>query len=201
MTYTKHIGRLLTVLFLVIPGYVRSMDRHAKYRIQVLGMNVGQYTVNQKTTEDKIVIEAITDVEVKIIFTYRIKYVQKSLYRNGQLWNSHVQTIKNGKVNSDVWLEKQGGGYLLKKDGESVYIDDDITYSGSLLYFNEPTQVSYLYKERSGEKQALKRIADHTYILTDGKDKKTNEYEYEEGMLVRADLIHPLATIHLELSR
>lgn len=201
MSYTKHIFGSFIVLFFLFSGYAQAIDRHAKYRIQVMGMDIGRYVVNQQTKESEIRIEAITDVEVKLIFTYRVKYIQNSLYRNGQLWSSHVQTIKNGKVNSDVWLEKQGGIYHLKKDGESAYIHDRITYSGSLLYFNEPKEVSYLYKERSGEKQPLKRTADHTYILTDEKNKKTNEYEYEEGTLVRAALVHPVATIRLELLR
>ncbi|MDD4190868.1 MAG: hypothetical protein PHI28_06040 [Mangrovibacterium sp.] len=201
MTSIKHISGLLLVLFILSCRYSRATDRRATYGIEVMGMHIGQYTVNQQTRGNEIRIEAITDVEVNLIFTYRVKYVQNSLYRDGQLWRSHVQTIKNGKVNSDVWLDKQGDRYCLKKDGQSTSIHDSITYSGSLLYFNEPKGVSFLYKERSGEKQALKQVSDHIYILTDGKNKKTNEYEYQEGMLVRAALVHPLATIRLELSR
>jgi hypothetical protein len=200
MKYTKYVWGLLIVFFFSPSVFAQSTDRTAKYHIRVLGMNIGEFTVNQKTMDKDISIQAITDVEVKIIFTYKVKYIQQSLYRQGSLWNSRVQTIKNGKVNSDIRLEKQGETYLLINDGDTTLIRDNITYSGSLLYFNEPSQVSYIYKERSGEKKPIKCIADHTYRITNGKDSRTNEYEYKDGMLVRAALIHPLAVIHLERS-
>jgi hypothetical protein len=198
MKFTEYGLGLLIVFLFIAPVSAQSTQRTAKYHIRVLGMNIGEYTVTQETKDGDISIEAITDVEVKIIFTYRVKYLQHSLYRNGSLWNCHVQTIKNGKVNSDMHLEKQVETYLLVEDGDSTFIHDHITYSGSLLYFNEPMKVSTMYNERSGEKKPLKCIADHTYIITDEKDNKTNEYHYNDGVLTRAELKHPLAVIHLE---
>jgi hypothetical protein len=198
MKYTKYVwGFLITSLFFASVS-AQSTNYTAKYRIRVLGMNIGEFTVNQKTEDGDISVEAITDVEVKIIFTYRVKYIQQSLYKDGNLWNSHVKTIKNGKVHSDIQLKKQGETYLLTSERDSVTIHDSITYSGSLLYFNEPKQVSYLYKERNGEKNHIKCIAEHTYALMDGKNKKANEYEYKNGILNRAALIHPIATIYME---
>ena len=198
MKYTKYgLGLLIVFLFMASVS-AQSTQRTAKYHIRVLGMNIGEYTVTQETKDGDISIKAITDVEVKIIFTYRVKYVQHSLYRNGNLWSCHVQTIKNGKVNSDMRLEKQGELYLLVEDGDSTVIHDHITYSGSLLYFNEPKKVDIMYNERNGEKKTLKCIADHTYVITDEKNNKTNEYHYKDGVLTRAELKHPLAVIHLE---
>lgn len=196
-------GLVLLVVFSCIASVSAQLtDRTAKYRLRVLGMNIGEFTVSQKMVDGDMRIEAITDVEVKIIFTYRVRYIQNSLYREGILWSSHVQTIKNGKLNSDMRLEKKNEtSYLLVEDGDTALVHGNIDYSGSLLYFNEPKQVPYLYNERSGEKKSLKAVADHTYVIIEGKDKKTNEYEYEEGVLARALLIHPLATVHMERSR
>lgn len=200
----KHIqyGLLLLIVFLFIaPASAQPARQTAKYRLHVLGMNIGEYTVTQETMDGNINIKAITDVEVKIIFTYRVKYLQHSVYRNGSLWNCHVQTIKNGKVNSDMRLEKQGEAYLLVENGDSTVIHDQITYSGSMLYFNEPKKASLMYNERSGENKPLKRIADHIYMITDEKGNKTNEYHYQDGVLTHAELKHPLAVIHLERFR
>ncbi|MEL7589277.1 MAG: DUF6134 family protein [Prolixibacteraceae bacterium] len=200
--YTRYSLALLLIFFFAASLSAQSTDRTAKYRLRVLGMNIGEFTVNQKIAGGDMRIEAITDVEVKIIFTYRVKYIQKSLYREGSLWSSHVQTIKNGKLNSDMRLEKKDeSSYLLVEDGDTALVKGNIDYSGSLLYFNEPKQISYLYNERSGEKKTLKAVADHTYVIVEGKEKKTNEYEYENGILARALLIHPLATVHMERSR
>lgn len=198
MKHTKLIWGLLAVFFFLAPASAHPAEHTAKYRIRVLGMNIGEFLVTQKTSKEEISIKAVTDVKVKIIFTYRIKYVQETLHRNGSLWESHVQAIKDGKVNSDALLKKQGDSYLLVKDEDSTVIYDNICYSGSLLYFNEPSKVSSMYKERTGEKSNMKRIADHTYAMTNEKGHITNEYEYKDGVLERAALKHPLATIYLE---
>ncbi len=201
MKYTKHIWGLLTGFFFCVSVFAQSTDRTAKYRIRVLGINIGEFTVNQKAENGEISTEAITNVKVKIIFTYKVKYVQQSLYRQGNLWSSHVKTIKDGKVNSDTWLEKRGKTYLLVSDGDSTFIDEHITYSGSLLYFYEPKDVPYMYKERNGEKNYIKCIAAHTYAATDDKGRETNEYEYEDGILEKAVLKHSIATIYMERIR
>lgn len=188
------IGFFLTASALALPA-----DQFAKYHIRVLGMTVGELTVTQKTMDEgAISIEAVTDVEVKLIFTYRVKYIQHSSYRDGYLQKYHIQTLKNGKMNSDTRLEKTGDAYLLIKDGDSTYVHDEITYSGSLLYFNEPRDIPHIYNERKGENKPINSIDKHTYIITDEKDRKTNEYQYEGGILDLATLIHPLATIRLE---
>lgn len=198
MKYTKHVWGILAAFFFFTVLSAQPADQSARYRIKVWGMNIGEFRVSQKSEDGDTRIEAVTDVEVKMIFTYRVKYVQKSIYRNGSLWNSHVQTIKDDKINSDFWLKKTGDGYLLIDKGDSSYIRENITYSGSLLYFNEPRQVSSIFKERSGERQAIRNIAKNTYAILDEKGKKTNEYEYRDGVLYRASLVHSLAVIHLE---
>jgi len=194
----KFVWGFLFISLSLVPVSSAQQTDSAKYRIRVFGMNIGEFTVNQKTVGRDIHVEAITNVEVKIIFTYRVKYIQESYYKDGILWNSHVQTIKNGNVYSDILLKREGEAYLITKDGSTDTIHGKITYSGSLLYFNEPEQVQYLYKERTGEKSHIKCIADHTYALMDEKNNKTNKYEYKDGVLDRAALIHPIATIYLE---
>ena len=174
-------------------------EQNAKYQVNVWGMDIGEFSVKQEKGQDgALKVEAVTDVKVKLLFNYQVKYTQQSCYKNGNLLSFHVQTIKNGEVNSDTRLEKTWGGYLLIKDGDSTYVHENITYSGSLLYFNEPSGISSIYKERSGETQQIKCVDRHTYVITDEKDKKTNEYKYKGGILNQAALIHPIATIHLE---
>ena len=199
MNAEKRIISVIALLLVFKLATAQAFERSAKYQIRVWGMNIGEFTVSQKTQGEDMSIEAITDVEVKMIFTYRVKYIQQSLYRHGTLWNSHVETLKNGKINSDTRLEKQGENYLLTQNGDSALIHGNITYSGSLLYFHEPVQIKYIYKERTGDKNSFKSLDDHTYAIVDEKDIKTNVYKYENGVLVSAELIHSLATIHMIL--
>lgn len=191
----------IAMLFVLLTTVLSASasDRTAQYELRVFGMNIGTFTVNQQTEGNTIKTEGVTEVKVKMVFTYHIKYVQNSLYRDGILQHSHVETIKNDELNSDTWLRKQGNSYLLVNEEDSTTIHDDINYSGSLLYFYEPQKVTKMYKERTGERNLLQKTGEHTYISTDEDGKTSNEYEYKNGILTHAKLKHPLATIHMIL--
>ncbi|SMO41609.1 hypothetical protein SAMN06265379_101660 [Saccharicrinis carchari] len=173
-------------------------EKSIKYNISALGMNLGQFTVKQKSNNGIISIEGITDIKVKLLLTYQVKYIQETTHQNGRLRQSHLQTKKNGETYSDTWLIAQKDDYLLIKDGDSTLINDDITYTGSLLYFNEPIHSSYLYKEKSGEKRRIKSTDDHTYVLLNDKGQVTHEYTYKNGILAQAKIKFSIADIRLD---
>ncbi|MDD2307167.1 MAG: hypothetical protein PHP53_20860 [Prolixibacteraceae bacterium] len=198
MTIEKYMMGLIVMFLFFKSVAAQPFEGSAKYQISVWGMNIGEFTVDQKIEGDDIRINAVTDVYVRMIFSYQVKYIQHSLYRHGILWSSQVKTLKNGKINSNTRLDRQTENYLLTKDGDATIINGDITYSGSLLYFQEPKQINCIYNERNGEKNTIKSLDDHTYAIADMKGSKTNIYEYQNGILIRAELIHTLATIHLK---
>lgn len=198
MTIEKYMMGLIVMFLFFKSATAQPVERSAKYEISVWGMNIGEFTVDQKMVNNNITIEAVTNVNVRMIFTYHVKYIQQSFYKQGILWSSHVETLKNGKINSNTRLERQDENYLLIKDGDAALIDGPIIYSGSLLYFQEPSLMSCIYNERNGEKNMIKSLDDHTYAIVDKKGNKTNIYEYRDGILTRAELIHTLATIHLK---
>ncbi len=198
MTIEKYMMGLIVMFLSFKSVTAQPFERSAKYQISVWGMNIGEFTVDQKIDGDDIRINAVTDVYVRMIFSYQVKYIQHSLYRHGILWSSQVKTLKNGKNNSNTRLDRQTENYLLTKDGDATIINGDITYSGSLLYFQEPKQINCIYNERNGEKNTIKSLDDHTYAIVDKKGNKTNIYEYRDGILTQAELIHTLATIHLK---
>ncbi|PTN07875.1 DUF6134 family protein [Mangrovibacterium marinum] len=200
MSYLRNKGKIILLgILLIISLGASASGRTANYELRVFGMNIGTFKVKQQTVGNEIRTEGITEVKVKLIFTYHIKYVQNSLYRDGILQHSHVETIKNDELNSDTWLKKQNDNYLLVNEQDSTTITDEINYSGSLLYFFEPENVHSMYKERTGEHNSLEKTGDHSYISTDENGKTANEYEYKNGILTHAKLKHPLATIQMIL--
>ena len=198
MIKVKSILIMLVELFLITSTNAQLLDHSAKYQISVWGMKIGEFFVDQKVEGENITINAVTDVDVSMIFTYRVKYIQQSLYRHGILYSSHVKTLKNGKINSDTYLVMQAENYLVIKDGDTTFINGPITYSGCLLYFHEPKLISCIYNERNGEKNTIKNLDNSTYAIIDKKGNKTNVYEYDDGNLIRAELSHTIATIHFK---
>lgn len=197
MNVGKRVKLFIVMLLVFTRITAQAINQSAKYQILVWGMNIGEFTVEQKTENEDVSVKAVTDVHVRMIINYRVKYVQQSFYRQGILLTSRVETLKNGRIISDTQLEKLGDKYLLNKDGESTAIGGLITYSGSLLYFNEPKQIYNLYNERNGERSSIQNIDTHTYATLDKNGNRSNVYVYQDGILMRAELIHSLAIIHL----
>lgn len=163
----------------------------------MLGANVGEFSVIQTNNNGMIYIEAITDIKVNLLFSYHIKYVQNTMYKEGVLQNSHIKTYKNGKLNSNMWLNFEKGSYLLVADGDTIIINDSITYSGSLLYFNEPNAIKRIYNERCAEMRSIAPVREHIYIIKDENERELNRYYYENGILQSAKMQHTLGVLEL----
>ena len=196
---TARIKYILILLFcLSVSVSAKPKELAARYNIQMLGANIGEFSVIQKNENGNINIEAITDVKINLLVSYRIKYVQKTVYEQGVLKSSNVKTYKNGKLNSDTELKQENDAYLLVVDGDTTIINDSITYSGSLLYLNEPLGVKWVYKERTAEMRQITPVSEHTYVVNDEKERELNRYVYNNGVLEYAKMKHALGTMELK---
>jgi hypothetical protein len=144
------------------------------------------------------IIHAITDVDVRILFRFRVKYIQESVYRSGELLSSSIKTYKNKQLKSTTTLIRSGEGYILTADQDTSFIHDVIRYSGSLLYFHEPLEVKEMYIELSGKKVQVEKTGDHEYLVTDPQNGRTSRYRFKNGELQGTAIEHRLATIYTE---
>ncbi|MEZ5102969.1 MAG: DUF6134 family protein [Draconibacterium sp.] len=199
-SYRNKKSYLVLMLALFISTFVSagSNEMETMYSINLLGTKIGKFSIVQKSENGNVNIEAITDVEVKLLFTYRIKYIQNTVYEQGVLKSSNVKTYKNGKLNSDTMLKLENDVYLRIVDGDTAVVNYPITYSGSLLYFNEPVGVKQLYKERTAEMRPITLLSDHTYVVTDENKRELNRYIYKDGILEYAKMQHPIGAMELE---
>lgn len=170
-----------------------------KYNVKALGKNVGEFTVSQNTNDEGILnIESVTEIKIKMLVSYHVKYTLQSTHKNGNLIQSHLQTTKNDKIDSDTWLIANANNYICIKNQDTTLIKDQISYTGSLLYFNEPINIKHVYKEKSGEKRQIKSIGDHMYALINNKGDTTHEYTFKDGIMVNATIKNTIADIYLE---
>jgi len=169
--------------------------------MHMLGAKIGEFSVTQKGENGNITVNAVTDVNIKVLFSYRIKYIQETVYSEGVLQTAHVETFKNDKLNSNMWLKLRDNAYLLIIDSDTTIFEDRITYSGSLVYFNEPLGIPKIYKERTSETQPINAVEEHVYVIEDEKGRELNKYFYENGILKQAFMHHSLGTIELMLEK
>jgi hypothetical protein len=175
----KYILCLLVGLCSLTSITARPITLTAKYKIYMLGANIGEFSVTQTNNHGNVNIDATTEVKIKFLFAYRIKYMQNTIYNHGVLQNAHVKTYKNGKLNSTMKMTLQEGAYQLIIDGDTTTISDSVTYSGSLIYFNEPKAATRIFKERNAEMRQISPEDTHTYVIKNEKGKLLNRYSYE----------------------
>ena len=187
---------LLCVLFF---SSLQSQNKTSVYDIHAMGVDVGTITVHEELRGEDLFIEAISEAEVRIIFEFRVKYVQTSRYRNGIMQESLLKTYKRDKVNSITKLTINNTGYTLNKNGKESQIQDIIKYSGSSLWFHEPKEGIAMYFEISGEKAKVKLISAHKYSIKHPDNGNKNEYTFKKGMLDQAVINHRIANIYLSL--
>ena len=86
-----------------------AQKQTAKYNIRAFGMDIGELNVEQQINGHDTIVKAITNIDFRFIFTYKGNYLQEGYYHNSDLRNSHLRTIRKGKVNSDTHIIKKQG--------------------------------------------------------------------------------------------
>lgn len=79
----KYILCLLVGLCSLTSITARPITLTAKYKIYMLGANIGEFSVTQTNSHENVTIDATTEVKIKFLFAYRIKYVQNTIYNHG----------------------------------------------------------------------------------------------------------------------
>ncbi len=189
---------VLLVVFGTTSVFARTSKLEAEYSMSLLGANIGRFSVSQTEENGTVEIKAVTDVKVKLLFSYQVKYIQHTVYKQGTLQSAHVETYKNGKLNSVVSLKLKEGKYQLITKGDTSFINSPVTYSGSLVYFNEPVGIKKIFKERTAENRQINALEAHVYNVKDEKGRELNRYFYEDGILQQAEMKHALGTIELQ---
>lgn len=188
----KYIIGLVIGIFILIFTSAESYGLSAQYDMNFLG------SATQTAENGNLKIEAITDVDVKLPFSYRIKYFQNIIYEHGLFKKLHVETYKNGKLNSTVLFNLEGLSCQLIVNGDTTVINDTITYSESLIYFTKSQGIDRVYKERSAEMKKIIPVIEHAYVIRDESEKEMNRNVFENGKLQHMQIRHILGTIELK---
>ena len=172
-------GHLFITTLLLLLGLfctAQSNIERSVYNIRAMRMDVGTISVKQEINNGIVKVEAISEVEVRIVFKIKVKYIQTCTYVKGVLQESLLEIYKKGEVDSTTRLTKKGNGYTLNKDGEISYVKDVINFSGSLLWYHEPKVGAPMYFAISGEKTMVEALKPHGYLITDPHKVNKNEY-------------------------
>jgi len=167
------------------------------YDITSKNNHLGQLSITKTQEKDLIKIEATSEVKVHLFISIDLKYKLTANYRNDSLIFSSVTTYVNGKLHSSRTTEKTGENYSVTKDGHLSKLYYPISYSGALLYWQEPINVANVYSEFDSIEKPIEVLGPGTYKLTDPKSGHLSKYYYSNGRLVKATIEHTLMSFTL----
>ncbi|AWV97088.1 DUF6134 family protein [Arcticibacterium luteifluviistationis] len=186
---------LLVVVFLGMATALQAQT--LLYDITSNNNSLGQITVTKSHQNGLLKIDVISEVKVKVFVNIDLKYHLTANYKNGELLSSTVLTFVNGKQHSSSITEKTNENYSITKDGDLSKFFNDINYSGALLYWEEPKNISIVYSEIDNIEKPIKKVASGHYKLTDPKSKHSSDYFYKNGTLEKTVIQHTLMTFQL----
>ena len=129
----------------------------------------------------KIIV--VSHVNAKIFISIDLNYKLTANYKNDELVFSSVSTFVNGKLHSTSITEKNKSDYSITKDGHLSKFFNDIYFSGAMLYWKEPQNVSTVYSEIDNIEKPIKKIEPSHYQLSESNNKRLSDYYYYDALL------------------
>lgn len=190
---------LYTLLLFTTTAYAEAPPvSKLRYKITKDGKEIGYIKAERITEGENLIYEVETKMTIKVVLNQNVNYTSRAVYRGSTLQSSLSKSYVNGKLYQTCKTVFQDGRYLIKNNNNDAVIARNISYSGVMLYFQEPGNATLVYSEMSGYDNKVKNAGNGNYILINSKSGKQNHYWYKSGILDRATIDHLLADLEIQ---
>ena len=167
--------------------------------MKALGANIGSMNMTRQEADRNVYYSTETLFNVNLVLKkVRMKVINKTHYRDGQLISSSNVITVNGELHSSSKTEWKGGKYHIVVDEEvKPSVKSPIRFSGSLLYFTEPTNIKNAFSESSGVFMNIKSLKGGKYEVVDPNNNRKMVYHYQNGVGQKVQIKHPLLTVNI----
>ena len=187
----------LLIIFLLIT-IVEINAQSYNYEIITKGKNIGTIECKVDSVGDMVNIDILANATVHFLFGERVKFKLNSNYKNNELYFSSSTFYLNEKSIYQSIVHKDNNDYIISKDSHQTMFPGKIDYSGSLLYFVEPTGKEKIYSEVDEIYKLITKVGRHKYKITNPENGKTSFFTYENGILNHAEISHTYVNMKLK---
>lgn len=172
--------------------------RTLKYKILKEGKPIGEVIAVRTLSGDEAEYDVETHMNLKLIINQKVDYTSKASFRNGILQNSVSRAFLNDRPHQSCTTKLRTGGYQVLLDHQEYFLKRQVSYSGTMLYFKEPSNVTLVYSEMSGQDNKMTHQGEGYYVLTNSRNRKQNQYWYKSGILDHAAINSSLVDIEIQ---
>lgn len=136
--------------------------------------------------------------KVKLLVTINVRYILTTVFKENQLYSGEIRTYRNNELHSEMNTIKVGAEYLFTKDGKQSVFLNRITFSESMLYFNEPADLQSIYSEFDGVEKSIFEPGPGHYRIQNPLNGNFSDYFYESGLLKAAFVNLDMMMVYVE---
>jgi hypothetical protein len=193
-----HTLSLLVGLF-SLKTIANAQEKKLEYTIKRNGDVVGNIRFTHGIAGSRTVFTMESEVNTRLIFNFRAKVKEETIYDKGIMTWSSIFRKLNGNVKVDKKTRANGNTYTVYKGNKTETLDNyPIRYNMLSVYVIEPVNIPKVYSDNFQQQIDIQKIGDHHYKIK-FPDGNYNEYFYTDGVCSRIEIHHSLYSASIEL--
>jgi len=158
---------------------------------------IGSIDMKMRVSGDSIIYISESQINAKMILTFKIIGKEISVFKSGVLVYSSVYRKLNNKVKVDHNIALLGSNYNLCQNNKTELLDiKKIEKNLISLYFKEPKGIISIFCDNQKEMIQIRSLGGGTYKVEISKDKY-NIFHYVDGKCVKVEAFSPLFDVVL----
>ncbi len=186
----------ITLLFLFIKSS-SAQNQNLSFEVWKNRSHIGNISMTEKIRSDSVVYDLSSEIKTKVILSFNISGIEKTIYKNGLLVYSSVYRKLNSKEKVNKKLLYNEGKYQLINGGrKSTLSFNKIDVNLVTLYFYEPVNISQVYCDNHNSMAGVVQIERGKYQVN-FPDGSYNIFYYKNGKCERVDAVSSLYEVQL----
>ena len=175
-----------------------SNARVSKFGSSLKNNNIiGSIKITENISRDSVTYTIESQVETKLILTFKVVGKEKYIYRDGTLIYSSLYRTLNNKVKTNHCILYNDGEYSLQTPEKiSPLSFEDIKQNLMILYVHEPIGVKSVFCDNQKQMVKVEPLGKGIYKVELSKGKY-NIFHYKNGRCVKIEAVSPLFDVTL----
>jgi hypothetical protein len=188
--------RIICFLSILLSSLTSSIAQNIRYDVVKGSRNLGSMEVVKKVTDNTTNYKVESNVEIKVLLTFKIYYFLEEFFENRSLKKGNAHNTLNDKMQKQSVVLGDNERYVINLNGEvHKFNEGNITYSIPHLYYEEPVGKEKVFSQQFAGYLPILKVAEHTYEVEspDG----ANVYKYDaNGRCVEVKVSRTFATFY-----
>lgn len=188
---------LFIALLLLFIKSGNAQDQNLSFEVWKNKSHIGIISMTEKINSDSVVYDLSSEIKAKVIISFNVTGIEKTIYKNGVLVYSSVyrKLNSNEKVNKEL-LFNDGKYYLINGGRKRALSINKIKGNLVTLYFYEPIDISQVYCDNQNAMASVVLIETGKYQVT-FPDGSYSVFYYKNGKCKKVDAFTSLYEVQL----